>query len=626
MSCKRKQMIFQSRHVTARAVLYGMLITVNLLLASSSHAQSSLTARLGLHDPLTDNAISADGGKAVRLRVTLTDPVTDRPPRGVDLLGWVRVADANNPGCSKAAQNFRTTRRVPGGSVDLNGILIISLNRDASLSVVDPRLNLYSSNIVAAHKLDEAPTALAVDQRHMRALLAQTQQGRILAAQLTGPERSTLVEGIPGVMSLAVSASGFIWAGDEQGGFHGFSPNGNKRDHLILGQGPVNVRRQPDPDNDVIGAFSGSGQAVMVEGSTGHKLMRTDFSAPVADMAFIEDQGAIAVLVDTPQAEIRYADAPDIPLTINLGTAFERVAVGSDTRIALAFTPGDPVVAIIDLALGQVVQSLALNDASVSDVTFTDNAAFLLSHDGGFVGTIDLATVQLGKAAILRQADLGVRTQRPIEPGQLLLPLLPSPQVLAVEPQNQTGWLLNEVAASVEMPPMNSIRLRGGVPQSVHMVDRSFREESTGIFETTWVFEPGDYELVLTTYGAQISTCVPFRVRGPVERRSLIPVQLELEPDSTAAVAGMPQEIAFQIRDQEGDQVSMARLSLLVPSMQTGWTARLMAHADDDGVLRTTVTFPHAGQFVLQPMALPAPLALKSALLIEARPALEHQP
>lgn len=609
-----------------RAVVRGLILSavaLPLCFGAPARAQSTLSAELSLHNPMSERRVTPDGGEPVRLRVALKDVATGRAPRGVDLLGWVRPKDARNPACAKAAQNFRTTRKVPIGSVDLNGILIASQNRDGSVSVVDPKLNLYSSNMVAAHKLEAPPSDMAVDPRHMRALFADPGRGLILGARLTGPDRVVVADDLPGVHSLAVAANGAIWAGDRQGVLHHLSAAGRSLEEFALSKGAVLASRQPDPDMDVIGAFTELGTALMVEGSTGHVLMRTAFSAKVNDISFIADQGAIAVLSERAEAELRYADAPDAPISIPLGASFAAIETGPDARIAVAFTPGDPVVAILDLALGQVVQSLALTDATVSDVTFTDNAAFLLSHDGGFVGAIDLATVSLGKAAVLRQANLAVKTKRPDGPGRLFLPLLPSPQILAVEPENQTAWLLDEVAASVEMPPMNSIRLRGGVPQRVHMIDRSFQEVETGVFETVWAFAPGDYELVLTTYGARISTCVPFHVRGPVERLALMPVRLEAEPNSLSPVAGEPHEIAFLVRNADGAQVRIPELTVQVPSMVTGWATQLVARADDDGVLRATAILPHGGPYVVQPVGLPAPLTLTSALILEAQSARE---
>ncbi|MGD9863604.1 MAG: hypothetical protein AB7S99_10365 [Pseudodonghicola sp.] len=599
-----------------RALIAAALVAV--LTAAEARAQASLSAELSLHDPLTGAATVADGGQPVRLRVRLTDPVTGRPPRGVELLGWVRPAARENPGCERAAQNFRATRRTPLGAVDLNGILLAAYNRDATLSVIDPKLNLYSSNLVAAHRLDAPPDAVAVSARQMRAFFADGARGTIVAAQLTGPERSLFAGDLPGVATLAAVGSGDLWAGDDNGRLMRFAPDGSRRDAHALGSGRVRLTRPHDADADRVAAYTAAGAALLLEGATGRVLMRTRFSGALSDLSVVGTDGLLAVLQDSAEAEVRYADAPEAPLRIPLGTRFARIETGPDARIALAYTPGAALVALIDLALGRVVQSLALTGASVSEVTFTDNAAFVLSHDGGFLGAIDLATVALGKAAVLRKIDLGARTARPEGSDGLLVPLFPSPQVIAVEPRFQTGWLVGELASTVEMPPMDSIRLRGGIPQSVHVVDRSLQEVETGVFETVWAFGAGPQELILTTYAGQLSTCLPFHVRGAVERQALTPVQLVPE-GMQVPVAGQPYDLAFRVVGPGDAALGVPGLRLLVPSMVSGWVGEAVAQADGDGVLRARLTLPHDGPFVVQPLDLPAGLALRAALILQAR-------
>lgn len=602
----------------ARVAFAGALMAVVGLSPGQGRTQASLTAQLSLHDPLSGREIRPDGGAPVRLRVHLIDPVSGAAPRGVELLGWVRRADRDNSGCARAAQNFRATRKIPLGAVDLNGVLVTTLNRDASLSVIDPKLNLYSSNLVAAHTLDTRPAAMAVDARNMRALFADREAGSITAAHLSGPERSVVADQLANVGSLAVASNGAIWAGDGAGALHHLSPEGRTIDRRTLGNAAVTVKKQPDDENDIIGAFTAEGGFVMVEGTTGAVVMASDFGAPVVDASFVADLGAIAVLRDAPVAQLRYADAPETPFRVQLGARFARIDTGPDARIAVAWTPGDALVALIDMAMGQVVQTFALNDATVSAVSFTDNAAFILSHDGGFLGAIDLATVMLGKAAELRHVNLGARSERPEGDTALLVPLFPSPQVLAVEPANQTGWLVGEIASSVEMPPMDSIRMRGGVPHRVAIIDRSFQEVTTGIFETVWAFEPGRHELVLTTYAGELSTCVGFEVRGRAERMQLTQVQLRLEPDGGLPVAGRSHEIAFRIIGPDDASVSIPRMRLLVPSMRSGWSEVVVARAGDDGILRAELNLPHPGPYVVQPVGLPAPFAIGRTLVLDA--------
>lgn len=601
-----------------RALRGGLVAAAGILAAASTGpaaGQASLTAALSLHDPVSGAAVAADDGRPVRLRVRLTDPVTGRPPRGVELLGWTRPAAPDNPGCEKAAQNYRATRRTPLGAVDLNGILLAAFNRDASLSVVDPKLNLYSSNLVAAHVLEAPPAAVAVSARQMRAYFAYPETGEIIAADLTGPDRSRFAEGLPGVRALAVA--GDLWAGDDRGRVMRLAPDGRVRETHDLGPGAVTLATPDDDENDLVAAHTAAGDVALFDGAAGRALMKTRFSGPVAGLSVVGRIGVIAALRDEAFAELRYMDAPDAPVRIPLGARFARVATGPDARIALFYTPGESHVAIVDLALGRVAQPVALNGATVSAVTFTDNAAFILSHDGGFLGALDLATVALGKPAVLRKVDLGAKTERPARAERLLVPLFPSPQVIAVEPVNQTGWLVGEVASSVEMPPMDSIRLRGGIPESVHVVDRSFQEVETGVFETVWAFAPGPKELILTTYQGQLSTCVPFEVRGVAVRQALIPVAL-VPTGPARPVAGKPYEIAFRLIGPDDRPAPAARLRLLTPSMISGWTGEATAVADAEGVLRAEVTLPHPGPFVIQPLDLPPGLALRSALIVEA--------
>lgn len=237
-----------------------------------------------------------------------------------------------------------------------------------------------------------------------------------------------------------------------------------------------------------------------------------------------------ALQAEDTRAEIRYADAPDHPVAVDLGAPLARITTDPAGRIALAWTPGDALVALIDLALGRVVQQVSLNRATVSDVSFTDNSAYLLSHDGGFVGALDLATVALGRGAVLRRVNLGLSNAPPSVDDRLLVPMLPAPQVMAVSPESQTGWLITEMASSVKMPPMDSVRLRGGIPARVFAVDRSCAEVAPGVVEAAWAFGPGDWELVLTTDIGDLSSCLQFHVRGRSSARSSPPCGSKLRP------------------------------------------------------------------------------------------------
>lgn len=584
--------------------------------APVARAQTSLTATLALVDPVSGAAVGAEGGRNVRLRVQLTEPATGATPRGLYLMGWARPMTEDNASCARVAQNFRATRQTPRGAVDLNGTLFATLNRDASVSVVDPKLNLYSSNMLAAHVLDPATTAFAPDRRHMRALAAGA-AGQIITADLTGPGQGLLADLGQPVTGLAVGPNGRVWAATAPGDLVTLGPDGAEIARLSLG-GPVTLVPATDPEDPHMTAFSKSGMALLVNRNTGHELLRTRFPGPLISVAAIGAQGMIGLTQGATEAELRYADAPDRAIRVPLGAAFGRVSTGPDGRIGVVWTPDDALVALVDFGRGRVVQQLSLEGNAVSDVTFTDNAAYLFSPDGGFVGAIDLATVSLGRAAVLRRIPLGASLATPDPDARLVVPLLPSPRILAVSAENQTGWIIGETASSVEMPPMDTVRLRGGVPRLVHAVDRSFAEVAPGTYETVWAFNPGPWELVLTTSLGDLSTCIRFDVAGEVEQRHQTRVRLVPEGAASALVPGRPATVALRLRQTDGAAVDLPSLTLLVPSMISGWSTQVTALAGPDGTLRAELTLPHEGPYALHPMDLPPRFALVAGTVITA--------
>ena len=611
----------------ARPASRGLALLALLLacaLAGPGQAQPALTAELRLLDPVADAPLRPGAMQPVRLRVSLTDAATGQPVPGQRLMGWVRVPQPGDAGCARAAQNMRATRGTPLGGVDLNEMLVVALNEDASVTVADPRLNLRSSNLVAAHRLPGMPQAMAVDAAAMRVLLGWAGEGRIEAAQLSGPGRETLAEGLPGLSALAVSARGTIWAGTAAGEVIRLAPDGRRLGAERLGDGPVVLRLTPDGTGGRLLAFSPDGVALLADADTGGALMRGRFGGPVADVAAFGDAGLVGLRADAALAEMRFADAPDRGVPVQLGTRFARIGIDPAGQVALAHGPGTPLLAAIDLAGGRVVQSLALNGGTIADVAFTGRKAFVLSLDAGFLGMLDLRAISAGQGADLRRMGLGgpslASESARAGPQALLVPLLPRPQVLAVDPARQVAWLGDDMGSGLDnMPPMSSVRLRGGVPRAVAVAERGFREDRPGVYDAVWAFAPGMHELVLTTGDAGVSTCLTFQVQGAADRLALRPVRMDPVPGAPPARAGQVHALGFRLLDPEDRPVRLARLPLLVTSLLSGWSAQVLAQPDAEGVFRGAVELPHPGPFAIQPQALPAPFVLRSTWLVEAQ-------
>lgn len=602
-----------------RAAMIAALVCLTPGAARAEDRVASLTAGLEFFDPDTGAVMRPESGRPVGLRVTLRDAVTGRAPRGVALAGWIRPDSAGNTSCEDAARGFRVTRRIPLGATDLNGVLLFSANRDGSLGVIDPKLNLQSSNMIAAAVQTQVPDTIAVDTARMRALLRFAGKDGLTAFSLLTGAVTPVAPDLSQPSDIVASDGIGVWAASGDGTIRRIGGPALAPIAVAPGPGPVELRLPADPDVGLLAGFGRGGGLVVVEGATGRIVLSDPARAPFADLGVLPDGTVLGLSGDGRQGRILFPDDPGREITVPLGFRAARLRISPDGRFAAAFAPGGRGIALLDPARAQVLQALELTDGGVTDFVFTDDAGYLLSLDGGFAGLIDLGSIRQGVGAQIRKVDLGRKSATPPAGAQLLMPLWPSPQVLAVDPETQTGWILHDAQAVGEMPPMESLRLRSGIPQKVAVADRSFREVQGGVFETVGVIAGGPHELILTTGIGGLTACLGFDVRGGADRAQAQAIMLSVVSADGVYRAGREEALSFIFHDISGTPIRVERAEFVVPSLSTSWVGRLVARPGPDGRLQARLRFPHAGPFAVYPVGLPPDLKLGSAVLLEVK-------
>lgn len=580
--------------------------------AQGEELVASMTAALQLLQVDAERPIRPQAGQPVRLRVTLTDVTTNRAPEGVRLAGWVRPVAGSAGSCQDAARAFRATRAIPLGATDLNGVLLVSLNEDASVGVIDPRLNLASSNMLAAARLRQMPDAMAVDARRMRAIFAI--DGALTAMGLLTGDLGALDSPLPAPHAVAALASGAVWIGSRDGRM---APLNGSAGPVLVGDGKVALR-PGGGSSTLLAAFAENGGMVVIDAATGREVLRRDGPA-LDDLVLAGETTILAMPRGTGRAQLIYADAPGHAVDIPLDFPAQHLRASPDGRFAIAFATEGDRVALIDLSLGQVVQRIRLDAGRVSDAGFTTGAAHILSLDSGFVGVVALDAVAPGREAPIHHVDLG-RTGRPARAGaKHLVPLWPSPRMLAVDPTSGTAWIIHEISAKGETPPMDAVRMRGGQPYRLAVADRSFREIAPGRFEAVTALPGGEQELVLTTGIGGLTACMRFLVEGGDAAAAPRPLTLEVA-DAGGFRAGEEQMLTFTFRDDKGDEIMVDQVQFLVPSLVSSWSNRITARRDAAGRLTARVRLPHAGPYAIKPLDLPAAWAMRAAPIIGVSP------
>lgn len=565
--------------------------------------QQGLQAQIRLYSEQGKALEKPVSGEQFKIRVELRDPVTGQAPKGLPLEGWLRPQEASNLKCLEAARAFRATRRLPLGAVDLNGVLMVSLNLDGSYGIADPRLDLATANMIAAGSLPGLADAVSIDQADQSLLLLNRENATIHRLGADGRLRQLQAGKWRDPAHLISADAGRFWVSELQPGL------------LSLREYDGSLRTSHAIGPNIAGSFAGAqvvgvwtAQSIkLYERQEGTLLHAIDTDYVIGDVAAskLEDsrregEQLFAVLDASGQrANLHYPDAPNDPVSVSLATVAQFLTFSPTSGLIYAWSRAGGI-SIIDPARSQVVSAVSVA-AGIREIEFAGTGVFIMNADGSGVAVLDEETIAQGEAAQLREVRIGPRGKPLAENLDLLVSLEPSSQVLAVHHDSYTGFVIDARSAMGDAPPMTAVRLRGGKPGIVRVIDRSLRETKPGIFETLATMpSAGDHELVLTTGIGGMSTCLPITVVGERRRQASAP-KYRLKIVSKAAMsAGKSQAVILSLRNEQNEAVALPAASVRVASLSHGWRTQTEATLLTDKTLQAQLTFPLAGLYSVQ--------------------------
>lgn len=187
----------------------------------------------------------------------------------------------------------------------------------------------------------------------------------------------------------------------------------------------------------------------------------------------------------------------------------------------------------------------------------------------------------------------------------LLVSLAPAPRAIAVHPDIRTMFVIEARDSMGEAPPMTGGRLRGGRPERIAVLDRSFRETAPGRFATrATIPAPGPWELVLTTGIGGLSTCFRLDVAADPDADPAAspapPARLVLQP-GPAPVTGAASTIRLALADAQGNPLPLSGdPSVSVTSLELGWQGRALVTGAGAEAISARISLPVPGLYVVR--------------------------
>lgn len=564
-----------------------------------SAAGAGLVGTLRFEDAAGRPIETPPASRAVRLVLALADPVTGEPARGLAPAAWIRPIEPGGAACAAAGRAFRATGRLPVGTIDFNGIVLAATFADGAVTLVDPRLDLATANLRAAHRFDAAPDFVAGLGPSQAFLLGFPETGRLVRLDAAdGSTRDVAGVGRP-TTALAAGATRAFVADSEDGSVV----------LVELDGGPPAARWPVGEDPHLAGdggvgalAWSSEGRAFLLDGTSGPPVLslvrsRLDGAVvvPATPDPLAPPRPAAVALLAGGAVEVVWLDAPDAPTTIDLGAPADRLLAAADGRFLFALDSAAGLIAVVDLASDAVV-AVEQVGRSIAEVALTDNALFLLADDGASVVALSFRALRSGTGPRRREVTIGPTERIPAGATGALVSLNPAPQVLALSRAAQAAAVISDYDAMGNTPPMTAVALRGGLPLAIGVVDRAIRETIPGSFEATVAIPPGAWELVASAGVADRTLCIAFTVPGDPGTASRVRVAGRLvdPPDGTLA-AGLA-TVALALAP-----LTDAVAPITVVDLATGWRQSLEARRRDDGLYELRLDLPRPGTYGLAP-------------------------
>ena len=538
----------------------------------------------------------------------VTDASTGEPIRGRYPAAWMDLGEAwESKGGRPMSCQDRVVTYLQGivgvrPMIDLNSHFLLVLNRDPSISVIDPVVGITGiTNLFAQINLSRPGADWVLSEDHKRLFVTMPLPAKLALVDTEAFEVTHEIEAGENPMRVEFQRDErYLWVGNdatdiEKSGVTIIDADDLKPVKFIAtGAGHHEIAFSDDNrfafvtnrDGGTVTVIDIQTLEVAKELKTGTRPMTVAFS-PLSQMAYVTDvdDGTISVIdTDTLEIKGRIRAKPGIgPLR------FERTG-----RWGMVVNTTDDSVTVLDASSNSLPHTIKVGKQPY-EVNFTTSFAYIRSLGTQDVGLIPLSELDEMKVPPVTYIPAG---QRP--PGAAADISMADSIVPSVK-QAAAAYIVNQAEGTVSYymegmgAPMGSFRNYGHETRAITIVDRSLSEREPGVYRgRVRVPVEGDYDVAFMMDTPQFLHCFSAAVlpdpNAAASNRTVVEFLLKKRTINTAA----PQPIRFRLSDA-GNTLPVDGLedvSVLFYRADGRGRATVPAQFVGDGVYEANVTVP----------------------------------
>jgi YVTN family beta-propeller protein len=545
-----------------------------------------------------DGRVLAGGDVALALH--FADAATGTPLAAASPAAWLSQRQAgegpDDARCARKIGAFVGGSPIERPDADMTGFAVLTLNRDPSVTVIDPQAGYGGSRVLALMPLDSPGADWAIDRDSGRLYVAEPAAGKVAALDLETWQRHATAE-LAGPGSLALLPGQGLWVVEAQGVALLDADTLKPLAHVATGAGPHLLAASADGKTLFV-TNGADGTASVIDTAQRAKLRDLPVGAAPVAVATSPLSGFAYVASDTGITLLDPARAEPVS-RIERPTGLAALAIAPGGRWGFAADPAHDRVVIFDTVTGRAWQELPVADGP-REFAFTQTEAYIRRRGSEVVTLVPLATLSDdGKPAGLAEFPSGEQGF-PAAAAVLAGSMIAAPgeaSMLLASPNERAVQFYHEGMAA----PAGSFENAGRQPVAVAVVDRSLRQVEPGTYRAAVRLpQPGSYDVAVLLDAPKLVHCftldvAPHDGTGPA-RLAIEPVAL---PQKVAA--GDTLTLRFRALDTathrpRGDLPALTAQAVLAPGT---WHQRFALVRGADETWQLDFTPPEPGIYLL---------------------------
>jgi len=446
--------------------------------------------------------------------------------------------------------------------IDLNSYFILVMNRDPSITVIDPITGVRGITKLYAQinlKQPAADWAKTADEKRLFVTMPRAE-----AVAVVDTDTFKVVKNVDAgkrPMRIALQPDGrYLWVGN------------NAKEASESGVTVIDI------DKLAVAEFipTGKGHHEIVfsdDSRTAFVSNRADGSVSVIDINRLKkikniDTGPlpISLAFSSLSKALYVADGDRGEITVIDGRSSKKVArisanpglgplrFSQDGRWAVAVNTKEDVVYIIDPSANSIAHTIDVGKQPYQ-VAFSRSFAYVRSLGTERVSMIDLS--ELGKPETVPVVTFGAGAKAPEKAKDISIAdaIVEAPgeaAVMVVSPADLTVYYYMEGM----MAPMGNFRNYGHFPRAVQVVDRSMQEREPGVYASTVrIPEAGTYEVAFLLDSPSVLHCFEVNVKpNPLLEPKGPPVVVAYLNEQRRVKVGDTVRLRFRLSDRKTDK------------------------------------------------------------------------